>query len=247
MTTRVANPPAPARLAVRAAAKRFGAVTVLDDVDLALEPGERCWIAGPNGAGKSTLLDLIAGGLRPDAGSIALDGRAVERLGPHRRADLGIARNWQLPAVFVQQTVRAQLEAAIRVRSGQRYGLMPARDCTAEVDALAQRIGLVDRLDVLPAALPHAQRRLLDLAFVFAAPARLILLDEPSAGLSRHDAAKLFAGLAQWTQGATVLIIEHDRALATQFADRALWLEEGRLVEQERLPKVSGDRGAAHA
>jgi len=227
-------------LVLQGVVKRFGAVPVLDGVDLDLASGARGWLSGANGAGKSTLLDLITGAQRADAGRMQADAVVLDRLTMPARARLGIVRGWQLPCVFGSHTVGAQLAAAIQLRAVpvQGRGAVPvalslrpaALDAHDEaVNALAARWGLADKRDALPAALSHAQRRLLDLALAFAGPARLVLLDEPSAGLSRRDADELFALLDEQTRGCTVLIVEHDHRLARSYAERSFTLREGRL------------------
>lgn len=221
------------RLVLQGVAKRFGTVPVLRGVDLDLAAGARAWLSGANGAGKSTLLDLICGAQRTDAGAIRCDDVAIDRLAMAARARLGIGRGWQLPCVFGGHTVGAQLAAAVQLcgtalrRPGLRAAASDARD--DETLALARRWSLADKLDALPATLSHAQRRMLDLALVFAGNARLVLLDEPSAGLSRRDAAELFELLDEQTRGRTVLIVEHDHQLASRFAERTYALREGRL------------------
>lgn len=218
---------------LRGLAKRYGALEVLRAVDLVLEPGTRNWLAGPNGAGKSTLLDLIVGAQRASAGQLLYDGLAIEYASMPMRARLGIARSWQMPQVFADHSVHAQLLAAVRVRREPRVALGLGRVGTdvwdGEVQMLARRWGLHERLDAMPAQLSHAERRLLDLALAFAGWARVMLLDEPSAGLSRHDAGELFERLAEYTQGQTVLIVEHDRRLASAFAEHAFVLRDGRV------------------
>lgn len=227
-------------LVLQGVTKRFGAVTVLDGIDLDLAAGARAWLSGANGAGKSTMLDLITGAQRADAGRMQADAIALDRLTMPARARLGIVRAWQLPCVFESHTVGAQLAAAIQLRAAPVQGRRAAPGAlslrSAALDAhdeaahaLAARWGLADKREALPAALSHAQRRLLDLALAFAGTARLVLLDEPSAGLSRRDADELFALLDEQTHGCTVLIVEHDHRLARRYAERSFTLREGRL------------------
>ncbi len=221
-----------ARLVLQGVDKRFGTVSVLRAVDLCLEPGTRTWLSGANGAGKSTLLDLVCGAQTPDAGTIRLDGQRLDGLDMPARFRHGMVRTWQLPSIFAGHRVCDQLAAAWRLRQAPRSALSLRRPGPAADDAaeqLARRWGLADKLTAMPAALSHAQRRLLDLALAFAGPARLVLLDEPSAGLSRRDAAELFERLDEQTRTSTVLIVEHDHRLASAFAQIAYVLRDGRV------------------
>lgn len=218
-----------AELRIHGLSYQIDGMPLLRRLELRVSPGQRHWIAGANGAGKSTLLGLISGARALQRGRIRLDGVDLGPLPVHRRVRLGVARNWQIPALFDGFTVRQQIEAAILLGLGRKRYVPPET-----VEILADRFSLTHVLDQTPPQLAYAERRLVDLALVFATPARLVLLDEPSAGLSRTQARALYARLDDWCGDASVVIVEHDHELGAQFAAHHWRLEDGRLTSMER-------------
>jgi len=220
--------------------KSFGGLRVTRQVDLAVEVGERRLIIGPNGAGKTTLFNLIAGELRPDRGSIALFGADITRLPSRRRAHLGLARTYQIITLFPKDTLLHNVMLALLGLSRRRWNpwarfdhddalLQQARACLAE-------IGL-DHLSERPLAqTSYGERRRVEIAMALAQKPRLLLLDEPFAGLSldeRHDVQRLLGAIPRTT---TVVMIEHDMDVALDFAERVSVMHFGEVV-------VDGTRG----
>ena len=209
-----------AQLRVAGLTKRFGGVAANDGVDLALRAGEVHAVIGPNGAGKSTLVNLLSGTLRPDAGRIELDGHDITRLAMHRRVAAGIARSFQVTSVFARDSVAANVALAV-----QRW-----RGSAADVRELLARVGLAARADERAGALSHGEQRRLELALVLATRARVMLLDEPMAGMDLDDSARL-AGLLEALRGvATILLVEHDMDAVFRLADRVSVLVDGRVI-----------------
>ncbi|MDG6108979.1 ABC transporter ATP-binding protein [Dactylosporangium aurantiacum] len=224
--------------------RRYGDLAALDGVDLRVAPGDRLGLIGPNGAGKSTLLNLIAGSLRPTAGRIRFDGRDVTRLGPARRARLGVGRTHQHPAVWsslpaLDNVLVAGRRPWGRLRAGGRER---ARELLAEV-------GLAGVERTAAGALSHGQRRQLELAMALAGEPRLLLLDEPAAGLAPPEVELLASLLAALPRTVAILLVEHHLDLVYGFADRITVLHSGRHVHTGTVPETrsSPEVAAAYA
>jgi branched-chain amino acid transport system ATP-binding protein len=216
--------------------KRFGGVLALDDVSLDVAAGELHAVIGPNGAGKTTLIHLLSGALAPSAGTISLDGRDITRLAMHRRVRLGLARSYQITSVFPNFTVRENIALAVQ-GAGLGHGTERAR---AELDA----IGLGARADDLAGELAHGERRQLELGLALATGARVLLLDEPMAGMGTEESARILRLLDTLKGRRTILLVEHDMEAVFRLADRISTLVYGRIVatgapaEIRRHPEV---------
>ena len=227
--------------------KHFGGVLAVDDVSLDLAEGELHALIGPNGAGKTTLIHLLSGALAPTAGTIELDGRDITSLGMHRRVRLGLARSHQITSVFPNFTALENLALAVQGASGSP-DLGRAR---AELDS----IGLGERADQLASALAHGERRQLELGLALATGARILLLDEPMAGMGPEEAARILGLIEGLKRRRTILLVEHDMDAVFRLADRISTLVYGRVIasgapeEIRRHPEVRraylGEGGAA--
>ncbi len=216
--------------------KHFGGVLAVDDVDLELAEGELHAVIGPNGAGKTTLIHLLSGALKADAGVIVLDGRDVTRLAMHRRVRLGLARSYQITSVFPNITVLENLALAVQGASG--------RDDRDRARTELGAVGLGARADDLAGALAHGERRRLELGLALATGARLLLLDEPMAGMGPEEAARIVDLLSALKRKRTILLVEHDMDAVFRLADRITTLVDGRVIasgapeEIRRHPEV---------
>jgi ABC-type branched-subunit amino acid transport system ATPase component len=221
--------PAPGRLLeVRDLRKRFGGVRAVDEVTFAVHEGEILALLGPNGSGKTTLFDLIAGAVRPDAGEVYFRGERITAQPASRRAGLGIARTFQLVRTFPRLTVRENVLVA-RFYSREPPGSRQAAD--AEAAALLDLVGLGQKADRSPADLTLSERKTLEIARALATRPRLLLLDEPTAGLSRAslDALlALFSGIR--ARGVTLVIVEHNVRAIRALCDRIIVLNAGRKI-----------------
>jgi branched-chain amino acid transport system ATP-binding protein len=231
-------------LSVEGLGRRYGDLAALDGVDLRVAAGDRVGLIGPNGAGKSTLLNLVAGSLRPTTGRIRFDGRDVTRLGPARRARLGVGRTHQHPAIWsslpaLQNVLVAGRRPWGRLRAGGRDR---ARELLAEV-------GLAGVEQTAAGALSHGQRRQLELAMALAGEPRLLLLDEPAAGLAPPEVELLAVLLAALPRTVAILLVEHHLDLVYGFADRITVLHSGRHVHTGTVPETrsSPEVAAAYA
>ncbi len=223
-------------LSVTGLRKRFGGILAVDDVSLDLAPGELHAVIGPNGAGKTTLIHLLSGALPPSAGTIRLEGRDITGLAMHRRVRLGLARSYQITSLFPSFTVLENLALSIQGAGG---GHDPAR-----ARAGLEAVGLAHRADQRAGALAHGERRQLELGLALATGARILLLDEPMAGMAAEEAARI-VGLIEALKGRrTILLVEHDMDAVFRLADRITTLVYGRVIasgapdEIRRHPEV---------
>jgi branched-chain amino acid transport system ATP-binding protein len=231
------------RLSIQRVSLRFGGVTALDAVTLDLEAGHILGVIGPNGAGKSSLVNIICGSYQPNEGSVKLDGREVLSLAPHRRAAMGLSRTFQNLALFRGMSVfdNAMVGRHLRIRDGMLSSMLPLpkavasraeRESAALVERLLKRLDLGHLRDHDVSSLPYGYQKRVELARALASEARLILLDEPFAGMTQaesRDMAKVILELWQ-ERNLTLMIIEHNMGLIMDVADRVAVLDFGRLV-----------------
>lgn len=224
----------PPLLEVRGIAKPFGRSEVLRGVDLSLWRGERLALIGPNGAGKSTLFDIISGRLRPSAGRVMLNGVRIDGRSPQRIARLGLARSFQASRLFGRLSVHDNLRAAAMWSSGAGYRIFGATAAQRRADAVAAhwlaRLGLQACGGQPAAQLAYADQRLLDIGLALASGAELLLLDEPTAGMSRSESERCVALLRDASAGRTLLVVEHDMGVVFELAQRIAVLERGKLL-----------------
>ncbi len=219
--------------------KRFAGILALDAVDLVVDEGERVGLIGPNGAGKTTLFNCILGVLRPDDGTVELDGADVSRLAVHERARRGIGRTFQRIELFADTTVRDHLLIAEQVRRGEHrfwkdlLGLgRPRRGELERCDEVLELLGLADCADEPIERLSLGKGRLVEVGRALMTQPRLLLLDEPSSGLDRAETAALAETLrtVQAERGFAILLVEHDIELVSTFTTRSYVLDFGRLL-----------------
>jgi branched-chain amino acid transport system ATP-binding protein len=225
--------------------KNFGGIIAANNVSLRVEQGARHALIGPNGAGKTTMINLLTGVLQPTAGRILLDGRDITGLAPHRRVGLGLARTFQVNQLFGELTPLESIGLAVSERAGtgadwwRRVGSRP--DIVAEIVALLERFGLAEMMNERTAILPYGKQRLLEMALAIACRPRVLLLDEPAAGVPEADRHELLATIAGLPQDVTVLLIEHDMDLVFSFADRISVFVNGTLFMEGAPDDVARD------
>jgi ABC-type branched-subunit amino acid transport system ATPase component len=221
-------------LALSRIEKRFGSTQILRGVNLAIEPGERHALIGPNGAGKSTLFNLIAGGTRPSAGRIRLYGADITRLAPAAITRRGLARSFQSASVFARLSVFDNLRCAAMLAERDRTRWWQRFSGSSTVDARAlqvlEAVGLGARAHLQAGALSYAEQRALDLGIALAGGAHTLLLDEPTAGMNRAEAARAIELIRETTAGRTLLMVEHDMNAVFAIADRISVLVQGRII-----------------
>lgn len=215
---------------------RFGRLVALNEVDLDLYEGERRAVIGPNGAGKSTLVNVITGAVRPGRGRVVLAGRDLTTAGPARRARAGMARTFQTPALAGSLTALDNVLLGVR-RSGGTARTRPLPRRRERVRLALRRLdelGIGGLAGVPAGQLGHGQRRLLEIAVALAAEPRLLLLDEPAAGLTDADLPQLLAALARLPDPVTVLLVEHHMDVVTAVADTVTVLHHGRVLATDK-------------
>ncbi len=214
--------------------KSFGALEVTRGVSFCIPRGGRYGIVGPNGSGKTTLLNLLSGNLRPDTGRVLLGGQDVTTLSPDRRARAGLARSFQKNNLFPDLTARENLSIAVAI--GQRRTRIFWRsvhgldDMAATVETIAKDLRLSDVLDVQSRVLPYGTQRQLELGLALAVRPQVLMLDEPTAGMSPEETAAMAALIAELPSEITLLIIEHDMDVLFQIADRVMVLDYGTIL-----------------
>jgi branched-chain amino acid transport system ATP-binding protein len=219
-------------LALSGVGRTFGALKAVDDVTLDVPAGARHALIGPNGAGKSTLFKLITGSMPVSAGIVALDGSDITRLSEPQRARRGISQTLQHSSLFLTQTVLQNVLLAAQRRHGTRYALVPRRQAAAHdrARALLADVGLEQRADVPVSALSHGERRQVEVAVALACEPRLLLLDEPAAGMSPAESSRLVALLQSLPESVTLVIVEHDLDVVFALAGSVTVLHLGRVL-----------------
>jgi branched-chain amino acid transport system ATP-binding protein len=233
-------------LEVKNLSRAFGGVKAVNDVSFALEAGELLALIGPNGAGKSTCFNLLNGQLRPDTGTVRLDGRDITGLRPRAIWRLGVGRTFQITATFASMTVRENVQMALLSYEGRLFDLWrPAaafyRD---KADALLEQVGMLDQADRACGVLAYGDIKRVELAVALANRPRLLLMDEPTAGMAPTERIALMA-LAQEIvrqRNIAVLFTEHDMDVVFARADRIIVLNRGRLIAAGKPEAVRGDK-----
>lgn len=232
-------------LETRGLDKHFGGIVAANDVSLRIEKGARHALIGPNGAGKTTVVNLLTGVLKPTAGQILLDGNDITDLEPHARVRLGIARTFQINQLFADLTPIETLGLAVSERLGHGHdwwrivGSKPA--VTREISDLIERFRLGDVMHERTAILPYGKQRLLEIALAIACRPRVLLLDEPAAGVPEDERHEILATVEALPQDVTVLLIEHDMDIIFSFADRISVLVNGALFVEGEPDEVARD------
>lgn len=232
-------------LSIENLVKRFGALTATDHVSLQVEQGEIHALIGPNGAGKSTLVHLISGLLPADGGSLKLDGQELIHLAPHQRVAAGLSRCFQITSIFGQLTVAENLLLAVQAHHSNSFRWFKVRDKDAELKAkaweLAHRVQLESQWNTVAGTLPHGAQRKLDVALAIAATPKLLLLDEPMAGMGPAESEEMVELIQQLRKDMAILLIEHDMDAVFQLADRITVLVYGKVFAQGTAAQIQHD------
>jgi branched-chain amino acid transport system ATP-binding protein len=231
-------------LEARGLIRRFGGLTATDNVSFALAPGARQALIGPNGAGKTTLINLLTGVLKPSEGAVLLEGEDVTNLSASARVRRGLARTFQINQLFPDLSPVESLGLAISEREGRGADFWrPAGkpEIVAEIEDLLTRFGLADVYDQRTRALPYGKQRLLEIALALACRPRVLLLDEPAAGVPEGERDEILAGVAALPPDVAVLLIEHDMDLVFRFARRITVLAAGAVLASGTPAEIGAD------
>ena len=231
--------------------KRYGGLIATDHFCLDVAPGELHAIIGPNGAGKSTLIGQLAGELRADEGSIHFDGREITAMPIELRARAGLTRSYQITSVFREFTALENVLVAVQAMQGHSFGFWrPAMRDAALVEPAREilaRTGLAARMNVPASALAHGEHRQLELAMALAGRPKLLLLDEPMAGMSQAESEQMTHLLADLKGHYAIVLVEHDMDAVFALADRITVLVYGRAIACGDAPSIRGDAGVREA
>jgi branched-chain amino acid transport system ATP-binding protein len=232
-------------LSLRSVGRKFGALAALEDLSLELESGERRAIIGTNGAGKTTLFNTITGDFFPTSGRIFLSGVDITNLPPPERINLGLRRTYQTPLLLNELTVAENLYIAVRgVKSGH-FSLWKGKHHANEiqqVETLAEKVGVQNLLSKKAREVSHGQRRLVEIAMALVGAPKVLMLDEPAAGLAYGERAELLDLLLDLPNELTVMLIEHDMELALRFAQKISVLHYGKLICEGTPEFVKADK-----
>jgi branched-chain amino acid transport system ATP-binding protein len=234
-----------AAIELRGLEKSFGNVAIIRNINLSIAQGERHALIGPNGAGKSTTFNLISGYMAPTSGSVLLRGDVISGLSPYQINRRGLSRSFQVTNVFANMSVWENLRCAVLWAAGQRYAfwknidnLPDVRDRTARI---LQDINLTSRRDVPAGLLTYAEQRALEIGITVAGGADVILLDEPTAGMSNAETERAVTLIRRLTEGRTLLIVEHDMSVVFGLADRISVLVYGQIIASGTPEEIRGN------
>ncbi|MGH8669312.1 MAG: ABC transporter ATP-binding protein [Burkholderiales bacterium] len=214
--------------------KSFGALRASDGITFDVQPGETHAVIGPNGAGKTTFISQLAGNLRPDSGRIAFAGEDITALPAPRRARKGLARSFQITSVYSEFSALQNVALAIQAHAGHsfRFWRDARRDpaLTLPAEKVLREVGLGERIHILAANLAHGEQRQLEVAMALATGPRLLLLDEPMAGMGTEESQRMIALLSSLKRKQTIILVEHDMDAVFRLADRISVLVYGRVI-----------------
>jgi branched-chain amino acid transport system ATP-binding protein len=229
-------------LEISSLTKSFGALRATDGVTLKVEEGETHAIIGPNGAGKTTLIGQLAGNIRPDAGAIHFAGEDITRLPAQRRARKGLARSFQITSVYRDFTALQNVALAVQAHSGHSFRFwQPAHQDSTLLDParrVLEEVGLEKRIHVAAANLSHGEQRQLEVAMALATKPRLLLLDEPMAGMGAEESQRMIDFLARLKKRHTMILVEHDMDAVFRLADRISVLVYGRVIATDTPERI---------
>ncbi len=224
-------------LETRKLTKSFGALTAVCDVDLRIEEGTVHAIIGPNGAGKTTLFNLLAGVLRPTSGQIVFNGKHISDLKVHQRSRIGIGRSYQVTSIFPDLTVHENIRLAVQSRGRKNFSLFRKADSlshiTKKTESILVEMGLAELKNQVAATIPYGSQRSLDVAIALATEPRLLLLDEPTSGMSPNDTVKMIGLIKKISEKFTIILIEHHMNVVMSISEKITVLSQGMIIAQD--------------
>jgi len=229
-------------LEIRNLTVKFGGLKAVNDLSLDITKGELRCLLGPNGAGKSTTLDLLCGKTRPTSGQILYEGRDITWEKEYRRARLGIGRKFQVPSIFKELTVLENIEVATSRKAGildsLRVFTTPLKGRNKEV---LERVGLIDMVDLRAGNLSHGQTQWLEIAMLLAQDSKLILMDEPTAGMTIQETLKTAEIFQQLKGEHTIIVVEHDMQFVREVAERVTVMSQGSVLADGSIAEIEAD------
>jgi branched-chain amino acid transport system ATP-binding protein len=231
--------------------KSFGALKAVTEVDLAVEAGTVHSIIGPNGAGKTTLFNLLAGVLTPSSGTITFNGNEITRLPVHRRCRSGIGRSYQVTSIFPELTVHENVRLAVQSKSDANFSLFRRATAMTELmqrtDEILAELGLSSLKDQTAGTIPYGSQRSLDVAIALAVSPLLLLLDEPTSGMSPEDTRKMIRRVKELAKTYTIVLIEHDMNVVMTISDVVTVLSQGSVIAEGSVDYIRGSEAVKKA
>jgi branched-chain amino acid transport system ATP-binding protein len=247
----VSTPVAPIAVDLSGVTKRFGRTEIIRGVDLAIPRGERHAIIGPNGAGKTTLFNLISGRFPLSSGTIAVNGKSIAGLAPQEINRLGLSRSFQITSIFPRMTVFENIRCGLLWSRGFRYSfwhlLGTQKALNEEADRLLERLKLSDRRNLPAGLLSYAEQRALEIGITIAGGADIILLDEPTAGMSNSETEAAVELIRSVSEGKTLIMVEHDMSVVFGLADRISVLVYGAVIASDVPAAIRGNAAVQEA
>ncbi len=238
-------------LQIKSLYKNFDKTRVIEGVDLEIKEGECHAIIGPNGAGKSTLFNLITGLYEPTSGSIKLKGEEVVGLKPFEINRKGLSRSFQVLNIFHDMSVYENVQCSLLWPSGYKYSFWQSvtglKDVQERANVVLEQIGMTNRRDVIAGNLSYAEQRLLEIGITIAGGAEIILLDEPTAGLSKHEIEQVIHLIRYVTEGKTLILVEHDMDVVFSISDRISVLVYGKIISTAEPEIIKQDEQVQEA
>jgi branched-chain amino acid transport system ATP-binding protein len=240
-------------LKVENVSKHFGSLIAVDNVSMTVEPGELRAVIGPNGAGKTTFFNTISGFLTQTSGRIIFDGEDISKMLPARRVWRGIARTFQITEVFPELTVRENLRTPVEVAAGYRLSPWMSKDADREMSARVTELmaisGLASKADRLVGELAHGDQRATEIMMALALKPRLLLLDEPTAGMGDQETYNITQLIRKLHKDGklTIILIEHDMRVVFHLADRIMVLDQGRFLAEGTPPEIAANKAVQTA
>lgn len=232
-------------LRTRGLVKDFNGFLAVNDVNLSIAPGTVHALVGPNGAGKTTLFNLLTGFLKPTSGSILLDGHDVTGSRPEVIAQRGVARSFQITSLFEELSLRAHVELALQGRDGNGYRFWRSdkqlRSYRAETDKLLEQVGLARRAGVPAGSLAYGEKRALELALALALSPRILLLDEPTAGMGVEDVSRTVELIRRVREDRTIVLVEHNMKVVGDLTDQVTVMQFGKVLAEGPYEQVRND------
>jgi len=231
--------------------KSFGGISATEHVDLELFPNEIHAVIGPNGAGKTTLIAQLSGDLMPDSGQVLFEGRDITRLPTYKRSSLGLARSFQITSVFLEMSARDNVALAAQAHQGHSFRFWQPthsdESLTKPAMAILEQVGLAERKDLAASALSHGERRQLEIAMALATKPKVLLLDEPMAGMGVEESAAMIKTLKALRSQNSMLLIEHDMDAVFALADRITVLVYGRVIATGSPSEIRNNKAVKQA
>jgi len=235
----------PSALGIRDLSKSFGSSEIIRGIDLEIRRGERHAVIGPNGAGKSTLFNLLSGAFPPSSGEVRLNGTVITGRKPHIINRMGLSRSFQVSNIFGNMTVRENLRCGVLWGLNYGYcfwrGIRRLKDANQRTEEILELVGLQDKRDTPAALLPYADQRALEIGITIAGNPDVILLDEPTAGMSHAETERAVKLIRNISEGRTLLVVEHDMGVVFGLSDRISVLVYGEIVATGRPEEIRGD------